>query len=122
MWRNLPAIGLGMEIGEESIVAMAKRFGITTPVPPYPSINIGSADVYPIEMIAAYSTCANLGMRTSANPIIRVEVAKGNVLWAPEAGREQVLSREEAWLMVDMMKDVVRKGSAARAASGAGFL
>ena len=121
MSRNLPAIRLGMEIGEESIVAMAKRFGITTPVPPYPSINIGSADVYPIEMIAAYSTFANLGMRTSANPIIRVEDAKGTVLWAPEAEREQVLSREEAWLMVDMMKDVVRKGSAANAVWGAGF-
>jgi len=121
MSRNLPAIRLGMEIGEESVVAMAKRFGITTPVPPYPSINIGSADVYPIEMIAAYSTFANLGMRTSANPIIRVEDAKGKVLWAPEAEREQVLSREEAWLMVDMMKDVVRKGSAASAVWGAGF-
>jgi penicillin-binding protein 1A len=121
MSRNLPAIRLGMEIGEESVVAMAKRFGITTPVPPYPSINIGSADVYPIEMIAAYSTFANLGTRTSANPIIRVEDAKGKVLWAPEAEREQVLSREEAWLMVDMMKDVVRKGSAANAVWGAGF-
>jgi penicillin-binding protein 1A len=121
MSRNLPAIRLGMEIGEESIVAMARRFGITTPVPPYPSINIGSADVYPIEMIAAYTTFANLGMRASANPIIRVEDAKGNVLWAPETAREQVLSREEAWLMVDMMKDVVRKGSAANSVWGAGF-
>lgn len=119
--RNLPAIKLGMEIGEESIVAMAKRFGITTPVPPYPSINIGSADVYPIEMIAAYSTFANLGVRTSANPIIRVEDAKGKVLWQPEPEREQVLSREEAWLMVNMLKDVVTKGSAANAVRGAGF-
>ena len=119
--RNLPAIKLGMEIGEESIVAMAKRFGITTPVPPYPSINIGSADVYPIEMIAAYSTFANLGVRTSANPIIRVEDSKGKVLWQPEAQHEQVLSRDEAWLMVSMMKDVLTKGSAAGSVRGAGF-
>jgi penicillin-binding protein 1A len=119
--RNLPAIKLGMEIGEESIVAMAKRFGISTPVPPYPSINIGSADVYPIEMIAAYSTFANLGVRTSANPIIRVEDAKGKVLWQPEAQHEQVLSRDEAWLMVNMLKDVVTKGSAAGSVRGAGF-
>ena len=83
-----------MEIGEESIVAMAKRFGITTPVPPYPSINIGSADVYPIEMIAAYSTFATLGMRTSANPIIRVEDAKGQgALGAGGPARAGALAR-----------------------------
>ena len=111
--RNLIAVKVGMELGEQSIVDMAKRFGITTPVPPYPSINIGSADVYPIEMIAAYSTFANLGTRTSAAPILRVEDDQGTVVWKPEPTIEQVLSREEAWLMVDMMKDVIRKGTAA---------
>ena len=111
--RNLIAVKVGMELGEQSIVEMAHRFGITTPVPPYPSINIGSADVYPIEMIAAYSTFANLGTRTSAAPILRVEDDQGTVVWKPEPTIEQVLSREEAWLMVDMMKDVIRKGTAA---------
>ena len=110
--RNMIAIKVGMELGEQSVVEMAKRFGISTPVPPFPSINIGSADVFPIEMIAAYSTFANLGVRTSPSPIVRVENAKGEVVWKPEPVIEPVLSREEAWLMVDMMKDVIRKGTA----------
>lgn len=109
---NMVAIKVGMELGEASVIEMARRFGITTPVPPYPSIFIGSADVYPIEMIAAYSVFANLGVRTAPNPIIRVENAKGEVLWKPEPTVEPVLSREEAWLMVDMMKDVIRRGTA----------
>ena len=46
---------------------MARKFGITTPIPPYPSIHIGAADVYPIEMVAAYSAFATLGTR--AQPI-----------------------------------------------------
>jgi penicillin-binding protein 1A len=111
--RNMIAIRVGMEVGEQSVVEMAKRFGITTPVPPYPSIHIGSADVYPLELVTAYSVFANLGWRVSPMPITRVENDAGVVVWRPEPVIEQVLSREEAWLMVDMMKDVIRKGTAA---------
>jgi penicillin-binding protein 1A len=113
--RNMIAIKVGMEVGEQSVVDMAHRFGITTDVPPYPSISIGSADVYPLEMIAAYSVFANLGWRVPPLGILRVVDEKGKDVWKPEKDREpqQVLTREEAWLMVDMMKDVIRKGTAA---------
>jgi penicillin-binding protein 1A len=111
--RNIPAIRLGMELGESNVIEMARRFGLTTPIPPYPSIHIGSADVYPIEMVAAYTTFATLGERVAPNAIIRVENAAGDVLWEPIPLRYPVLSRDEAWIMVDMMKDVVRRGSAA---------
>ena len=111
--RNMIAIRVGMEVGEQSVVEMAKRFGITTPVPPYPSIHIGSADVFPLELVTAYSVFANLGWRVSPMPITRVETENGEVIWRPEPTIEQVLSRPEAWLMVDMMKDVIRKGTAA---------
>ncbi len=111
--RNIIAIKVGMELGTQSVIDMARKFGITTPIPPYPSINIGAADVYPIEMISAYSAFATLGTRASPIPIVRVENSKGDVLWEPAANRAPVMSPEEAWLMVSMMKDVVRKGTAA---------
>ena len=113
--RNIPTIRLGMELGESTIIDMARKLGLSTPIPPYPSIHIGAADVYPIEMIAAYSAFATLGMQARAMGIVRVENAQGEVLWAPESVRVPVLSPEEAWLMVDMMKDVVRRGTAAAA-------
>ncbi len=111
--RNMIAIRLGMEIGEQSVVEMASAFGISTPVPPYPSIHIGSADVFPIEMVASYSVFANLGWRVPTSPITRVENEKGVTIYSAEAERALVLSREEAWLMVDMLKGVVRRGTAA---------
>ena len=111
--RNIIAIKVGMELGTQSVIDMARKFGITTPIPPYPSINIGAADVYPIEMISAYSAFATLGTRASPVPIVRVENSKGDVLWEPTANRAPVMSPEESWLMVSMMKDVVRKGTAA---------
>jgi penicillin-binding protein 1A len=111
--RNVSTVRLGMELGEQTVINEARNFGITTPIPPYPSIHIGAADVYPIELISAYSAFANLGVRATPNAIIRVENQKGEILWQPTPTRTQVLSPEEAWIMVDMMKDVIRRGSAA---------
>ncbi|MFN8582442.1 MAG: PBP1A family penicillin-binding protein [Gemmatimonadaceae bacterium] len=119
--RNLIAIRVGMELGEQTVIDEARRFGITTPVPPYPSIHIGSADVYPLELISGYTTFANLGIRTSPMGILRVEDADGNVLWKPQPRMTTVLSPAEAWLMVSMMKDVVQRGTAAGSVWGAGF-
>ncbi len=116
--RNLPAIRLTMELGESGVVEMAKAFGLTTKIPPYPSIALGSADVYPIEMIAAYGTFANLGWRVPPTPILRVETLDGRRLFEANPERVQVLGREEAWIMVDMMKDVVTRGSGASVRRG----
>jgi penicillin-binding protein 1A len=113
--RNIPAIKLGMEIGAPAVIGEAARFGITTPIPPYPSIHIGSADVYPIEMIAAYTAFANLGTRTTPYAIERVEDRNGNVLWAPRPRAETVMDSTLAWLMLDGLRDVVRRGTAAGA-------
>jgi penicillin-binding protein 1A len=113
--RNQATVRLGMSLGEESVAAMAKRFGLTTAMPPYPSLHIGSADVYPLEMIAAYTTFAAGGVRSKPTGIVRVENSKGDVLWEPAPQRTAVLSTGEAWLMTDMLRDVVRRGTAARA-------
>ena len=111
--RNIVAIKVGMELGPSTVTEMARRFGLTTPIPPYPSIYIGAADVYPIEMIASYSAFATLGTRAAPNGIVRVENSRGDILWEPTPQRTPVMSPEEAWLMVSMMKDVVQRGTAA---------
>jgi penicillin-binding protein 1A len=112
--RNLAAIRTGQAVGTDAVITMARRFGITTPIPPYPSIFIGSADTYPIQMIGSYSVFANLGLRTTPHSIAKVENSAGKVVWKPDLVREAVLSPEESWLMVNMMKDVVIRGTGAR--------
>ncbi len=112
--RNLAAIRTGLAVGADAVITMARRFGITTPIPPYPSVFIGSADTYPVQMIGTYSVFANLGLRTTPHSISRVLNAQGKVVWKPTLAREAVLSPEESWLMVNMMKDVVIRGTGAR--------
>lgn len=111
--RNIPTIRLGMELGEQTVVDMGRKLGLSTAIPLYPSVHLGAASVYPIEMIAAYSAFATLGTQARAMGIVRVENANGEVLWAPEPVRVPVMSAEESWLIVDMLKDAVRRGTAA---------
>ncbi len=111
--RNIPAIKLGLQIGADAIISEARRFGITSRILPVPAIAIGSADVIPLEMFSAYTTFANLGDRAEPYAIERVEDRDGNIVWEPRPRLMPVMSREQAWLMVDALRDVVRKGTAA---------
>jgi penicillin-binding protein 1A len=113
--RNQATVRLGMSLGEGSVASMARRFGLSTPMPQYPSLHIGAADVYPLEMVAAYTVFAADGIRAKPTGIVRVENSKGEVLWQPTPNRTAVLSTGEAWLMTDMLRDVVRRGTGTRA-------
>lgn len=108
--RNLSTIRLGMEIGERTVIGEARKYGLTSRLSPFPSIHIGSADVTLIDMVAAYTTFANLGYRTTPVFVQRVEDRDGNILLEAEVRRYEVLDPQRAWLMVDMLRDVTRKG------------
>ena len=72
--RNTIAIKLGMELGRGGGRRARRPSSASPPAfPPCPSIHIGSADVLPLDMIAAYTTFANLGMRSFPLGILRVE-------------------------------------------------
>lgn len=105
---NMIAIKLGWEeVGIESVIQMARKMGIRTPIQRVPSTTIGSAGVIPLQMAEAYSTFATLGTRVRPFPILRVEDAQGNVVWEPKPERTQVIDSLVARIMVSMMQDVV---------------
>src|SRR6266540_3145543 len=106
--RNLSTIKLGMGLGEQTVIGEARRYGISTPLPPYPSIHIGARGAKPIELIAAYTTFANLGTRVAPIGIQRIEDRQGNILFQSTVQKEQVMDPEHSWLMLDMLRDVMR--------------
>jgi penicillin-binding protein 1A len=119
--RNLSTIKLGMALGEQTVIGETRRYGITTSLPAYPAIHIGAQGVKPIEIIAAFTAFANLGTRVTPLAILRVEDRNGNILWQPTQRKDEVLDPEHAWLMLDVLRDVVRRGTAHTAVWGAGF-
>jgi len=119
---NIVAIKLGMEIGEEAVIAEATRFGlVASPIPAVPSIHLGSAVVKPLELIAAYTAFANQGERATPMGILRVEDRQGNILWQPKPRLEPVMDPPLAWIMNGALQDVVRRGTGTRAVAGLNF-
>jgi 1A family penicillin-binding protein len=109
---NIVAVKLGMEVGLQTVAQTARNMGITTPVPPYPSIAIGSPDVIPLEMASAYTGFAQQGVRASPQAILRIEDATGGVIWQSHVERKAVIDSLPAIIIRDMMRDVVDHGTA----------
>jgi membrane carboxypeptidase/penicillin-binding protein len=108
---NMIAIKLGLEVGLETVAQTARRMGIRTDIPRYPSTAIGAADVIPIQVAEAYSGFATLGTKVRPFPILRVEDADGNVLWEPQPDRTEVLDPLVARMAVSLLEDVVARGT-----------
>lgn len=118
---NSIAVKIGLEVGLPPIVEEARRFGIRTPIRTVPAVILGALEVHPIDMIAAYTTFANLGTRVEPNAILRVEDRFGRILWQPEPVSRQVLDRGTAWIINEALRGVVTGGTASREVWNAGF-
>jgi len=108
---NIVTIKLAEEVGLETVVQYARRMGIETPIPRYPSIAIGAADVIPLQVAVAYTTFANHGVRSSPRSILRVEDADGRVLWETKPEQERVLDPLPAAIATDMLRTALDHGT-----------
>lgn len=119
--RNVPAVRLGISVGLDKVIATAHQAGIRTPIPRYVPIVLGAADVVPMELVSAYGTIASLGQRTTPHVVQHVEDAFGRLVWAPTLRKEVVMSPAVAFALVDMMRDVIARGTAYASVWEAGF-
>ena len=111
--RNTVAIQLGLAVGMDTVIALAHRLGITTPIAPYPASAIGASEVRPIELVSAYAPFANGGMAVQPRMILHVDDRAGRLAWAGEGGpTAAVLDSNVAYIVRDMMRDVVDRGTA----------
>lgn len=97
-----------------NVVRLAESSGITSKLEANPSIALGAIDLSLLEMVSAYSTFANKGLRVSPLMITRIEDKNGTVLeeFVPET--KEVLSEESAYVILDLMQGVTKLGSGAR--------
>ncbi|HSJ24471.1 MAG TPA: PBP1A family penicillin-binding protein [Longimicrobiales bacterium] len=110
---NNAAVRVGEWVGVGKVSGMARTLGLSTPVPHYPSVFLGSAEVIPAELAAAYATLGNGGYRVQPRLISRVEDARGNVLWRPPQNPQHVLDTGVAYLATNLMEEVVDRGTGA---------
>ena len=86
---NYGAIRVGQFVGPPAVIAMARAAGIKTPIPAYPSIFLGAAEIVPIDFVAAYAAFGNGGFQVQPTLIERVEDTRGKVLWTASRRRSR---------------------------------
>jgi penicillin-binding protein 2D len=110
---NVIAVELGMRLGMDSISNLAYRMGITSKIAPYPSSAIGASVVQPLDLVAAYTTFANLGTPMEPRFIYRIEDRNRKVVLSREIqALAPALDPRVTYVVRDMMRDVVERGTA----------
>jgi penicillin-binding protein 1B len=110
---NIPVIRLGLEIGIDRVIDVARRLGVTSRLPEVPSLALGTAALAPIEIARAYATIANGGIRPQPHTFEDV-VAQGETLERRELRFERVLDEGVAYLATSLLEGVVDRGTGRR--------
>jgi len=115
--RNIPTLRLADRIGIKTVIDYARRFGITSNLPPYLPVALGAAEVTLLEQTSAYSVFPNDGVRLVPRYITKVTDYDGRVLEEDFPEVKDVISSRTARIMTGMLQEVVQHGTAAAAGS-----
>ncbi|MFO8000583.1 MAG: transglycosylase domain-containing protein, partial [Marinilabilia sp.] len=102
------------QFNPEAVVNLIKNLGISSPMEPVPSIVLGVPEFGLNEMVAAFSTYANKGVHSQPLMVTRIEDRYGNVISNFNPRKQEVLSEESAFLMINLLEGVVNQGTAVR--------
>ena len=104
------------EVGPEQVVDIAHRMGVTSELPPVPSIALGTGAVTPYEMASAYATLAAGGVHRTPRVVSSVETTDGEVLYEADVEKQRAVSKQVAGVVTDVLADVVAAGTGTAAA------
>lgn len=109
---NVATVSLAQQVGYGKVASLARRLGLDS-VEATPAIALGSYDATPLGIAGAYTVFANRGMLATPAAISQVRAADGAVLYQHVADPRPVLDPRVAYLMVNMMEEVLRSGTGA---------
>ncbi|WP_271253879.1 transglycosylase domain-containing protein [Pseudanabaena sp. Chao 1811] len=113
--RNIPALKLGLEIGNENVIAICRKLGINSPMKPVVSLPLGAADVTPMEVAGAYAVFASGGYKSKTTLIARVTDRNGNLVLDNTPKPELILDPIAVSYLTDALRGVVTNGTATEA-------
>lgn len=108
---NLATVRLLDKVGVKNVIDFAKTLGVASPLAADLSLGLGSSSVGLIELTSAYSVLLNQGSRVEPYAIVLVKDNAGKVLEQAEPQALPVISKETAYLITNMMEDVIQKGT-----------
>ena len=102
------------QFGPAAMIEMMRKMGIGSYLPEVPSLCVGSCDLSPYEMIAAYNTFPSRGVYIEPLFVTRIEDSMGNVIGEFSNHKREAISEQTAYLMANLMQGVVNSGTAVR--------
>ena len=111
---NVPAVKLLDMVGVDRVIDFARRCGIDSRMPPYPSLALGAADIRPIELAAALAAIANQGTWVKPYLVERVRTPAGRTLEEHFPETRTATSPQVAYVLTSMLEGVVDRGTAQR--------
>jgi penicillin-binding protein 1A len=113
---NTVAVRLGLEVGPKTVARVAHRLGVASDLEPNASIALGTSEVTPLELTAAYAAFANGGIGVQPHVIARVRTANGKLIYARKnANFGRVIDPRYVAMMNDMMQETLLTGTAHKA-------
>jgi penicillin-binding protein 1A len=113
--RNVPAVKVLAHVGIQNVIDMARRCGITSPLPPYLPLALGAADLSLLEHTSGFTVFPDDGLHIAPHFIRRVTSYDGAVLEAYRPQVTDVMPPDVAHTMTAMLEDVVQFGTGVRA-------
>ena len=109
---NSATVRVSRAVGENAVIAAARRNGIVSPLMPVTSIALGAEGVTPVELVAAYAPFANGGARVTPRIVARIEAPDGTLLWSSEMRRTPgAMDPADAYEITEMLQGVVNYGT-----------
>lgn len=112
---NCAFLRLGQIIGIPKVIDMAKRLGVSSSLDSVASLPLGTSEVSPFDMAAAYSVFANDGVRNGPYLVDRIEDRKGKVIYQHRPSPELVLPPQSARLLNQVLTANVQGGTGKKA-------
>ena len=100
---NVYAVKTHIFLGEDNLVNMAQRLGITSSMAEVPSLALGTSEMNIIELTSAYATFANEGYKITPHLIERVEDNNGNVLYEVDDVKESILNPSLVYILNNLL-------------------
>jgi penicillin-binding protein 1A len=99
------------------VIQYAQKLGIESPIPPYLSSALGAGEASLLEITNAFSIFPNQGVRMTPYEIVRVTDREGNALEENRPTPTEAIRADTAFVMTSLLRGVVQRGTAARAAA-----
>jgi penicillin-binding protein 1B len=110
---NVATVKVGQMVGFENVVTVAREAGMNEDIRPTPAVALGAYQVTPLEIARAYTIFANGGNLVQPQFIAEMRNSSGESVYRQSAITKRVLDPRIAFLMVDMLQEVLRSGTAA---------